>query len=87
VESLERSYCVLIPSSPIVSPIAQISDLPRYTLQPISRHAGAITYQKEQYSIWPAEKENALGWRDAGTQGTNVECLATSRESGRICAP
>ena len=30
---------------------------------------------EEQYSIWPADRENALGWNDAGTSGTKQECL------------
>ncbi|HEX8228843.1 MAG TPA: MbtH family protein [Chloroflexia bacterium] len=30
----------------------------------------------EQYSIWPADRENAFGWREAGKQGTKKECLA-----------
>jgi len=40
-----------------------------------------ITYKvvlnhEEQYSIWPADRENAPGWRDAGQAGTKAECLA-----------
>lgn len=35
-----------------------------------------VINHEEQYSIWPAEKENALGWKDAGKQGTKAECLA-----------
>lgn len=31
---------------------------------------------EEQYSIWPAGRENALGWRNADFQGTKEECLA-----------
>ena len=31
---------------------------------------------EEQYSIWPADRENALGWTDAGKTGTKDECLA-----------
>ena len=34
----------------------------------------------EQYSIWPADRENALGWRDAGFQGQKAECLAYIEE-------
>jgi MbtH protein len=30
----------------------------------------------EQYSIWPADRENPLGWSDAGKMGTKAECLA-----------
>jgi MbtH-like protein len=25
-----------------------------------------VVNHEEQYSIWPAERENPLGWRDAG---------------------
>ena len=40
-----------------------------------------ITYKvvlnhEEQYSIWPVDRENAPGWRDAGQAGTKAECLA-----------
>ncbi len=31
---------------------------------------------EEQYSIWPADRDNAPGWRDEGTRGTREECLA-----------
>jgi MbtH protein len=34
-----------------------------------------VVNHEEQYSIWPAERENAPGWRDAGKQGTKAECL------------
>ena len=26
-----------------------------------------VVNDEEQYSIWPSDKENALGWKDAGT--------------------
>lgn len=44
-----------------------------------------ITYKvvvnhEEQYSIWPAERENPLGWRDAGKSGSKAECLAYIKE-------
>lgn len=35
-----------------------------------------VINHEEQYSIWPADRENAPGWRDAGTKGTKDECLA-----------
>jgi MbtH protein len=35
---------------------------------------------EEQYSIWPADRENALGWNDAGKVGTKAECLAYIEE-------
>ncbi len=31
---------------------------------------------EEQYSIWPADRDLPLGWREAGKQGTKAECLA-----------
>ncbi len=34
-----------------------------------------VVNHEEQYSIWPAERENALGWRDAGKSGFKDECL------------
>lgn len=30
----------------------------------------------ESYSIWPADRENALGWNDIGKSGKKAECLA-----------
>lgn len=35
----------------------------------------AVVNHEEQYSIWPADRENAPGWKDAGKQGTKAECL------------
>jgi MbtH protein len=35
---------------------------------------------EEQYSIWPADRENPLGWRDAGKSGSKTECLAYIKE-------
>ena len=35
-----------------------------------------VLNHEEQYSIWPAWRENPLGWRDAGKSGTKEECLA-----------
>ena len=39
-----------------------------------------VVNHEEQYSIWPADRENALGWRDAGKSGTKAECLAHIEE-------
>ena len=36
----------------------------------------AVINDEEQYSIWPAHRENPAGWRDAGKTGTKQECLA-----------
>lgn len=39
-----------------------------------------VLNHEEQYSIWPADKDNPLGWRDAGKSGTKAECLAYIKE-------
>jgi MbtH protein len=31
--------------------------------------------RQKQYSIWPADRENALGWNDVGKIGTREQCL------------
>lgn len=35
-----------------------------------------VVNHEEQYSIWPADRENPLGWRDVGKSGVKAECLA-----------
>jgi MbtH protein len=35
-----------------------------------------VVHQDGMYLIWPADRENALGWIDAGKTGTKAECLA-----------
>lgn len=39
-----------------------------------------VLNHEEQYSIWPADRENALGWFDAGKTGTKAECLEYIKE-------
>lgn len=39
-----------------------------------------VVNHEEQYSIWPADRENALGWNNAGKSGTKEECLAYIKE-------
>ncbi len=39
-----------------------------------------VVNHEEQYSIWPAEKANPLGWTDAGKSGSKTECLAFIKE-------
>ena len=34
-----------------------------------------VLNHEEQYSIWPADRENAPGWRDEGKTGSKRECL------------
>jgi MbtH protein len=35
-----------------------------------------VLNHEEQYSIWPADRENPRGWRDAGKSGRKDECLS-----------
>src|SRR5262249_24632769 len=39
-----------------------------------------VMNHEEQYSIWPADRENPLGWKDAGKSGPKDECLAYIKE-------
>jgi MbtH protein len=39
-----------------------------------------VLNHEEQYSIWPASKQNPLGWNDAGKSGSKQECLAYIKE-------
>ena len=39
-----------------------------------------VVNHEEQYSIWPADRENPLGWRDADKTGLKAECLAYVKE-------
>ena len=43
-------------------------------------HYKVVVNHEEQYSIWPADRQNALGWKDAGRAGTKEECLAYIKE-------
>jgi MbtH protein len=33
-----------------------------------------------QYSIWPAERDNPIGWSDGGMSGLKAECLVYIKE-------
>ena len=39
-----------------------------------------VVNAEDQYSIWPADRENALGWSDAGKTGTKDDCIAYIKE-------
>jgi MbtH protein len=39
-----------------------------------------VVNHEEQYSIWPADRENPLGWDDAGKTGSKDECTEYIRE-------
>jgi MbtH protein len=39
-----------------------------------------VVNHEEQYSIWFADREIPLGWREVGKTGTKPECLAYIEE-------
>ena len=39
-----------------------------------------VVNHEEQYSIWPIDRENPLGWRDGGKSGPKADCLAYIEE-------
>jgi MbtH protein len=39
-----------------------------------------VVNHEEQYSIWPADRENPLGWKDAGKVRPKADCLAYIKE-------
>ncbi|MEH2121082.1 MbtH family protein [Nostoc sp.] len=39
-----------------------------------------VVNHEEQYSIWPADRENALGWKNAGKSGLKQQCLEYIKE-------
>jgi MbtH protein len=45
-----------------------------------TRKYRVVVNHEEQYSIWFAERENPLGWKDADKSGTKEECLAYIKE-------
>ena len=47
----------------------------------------AVLNDEEQYSIWPADRDNPPGWRDAGCSGTKEQCLAYVDEHWKDIRP
>jgi MbtH protein len=39
-----------------------------------------VVNHEQQYSIYPADRANPLGWNDAGKTGPKAECLAYVKE-------
>lgn len=40
-----------------------------------------VVNHEEQYSIWPAAREIPAGWRAAGYEGAQAQCLEYIRET------
>ena len=52
----------------------------RYDQEEDTTIYNVVVNNEEQYSIWPADRENPLGWRDAGMRGPKTDCLAYIEE-------
>lgn len=39
-----------------------------------------VVNDEGEYSLWPADRENQLGWTDTGKSGARQECLDYIRE-------
>src|SRR5258708_40076004 len=46
-----------------------------------------VVNDEEQYSIWPADRQNPSGWRDEGSSGSRDSCLAHIAEVWRDLRP
>jgi MbtH protein len=46
-----------------------------------------VLNHEEQYSIWPADRDCPLGWREAGKEGSKEECLKFIEEVWRDMRP
>ena len=44
------------------------------------RNYKVVVNHEEQYSIWFADREAPLGWREVGKSGRKEECLAYIKE-------
>lgn len=40
-----------------------------------------VVNHEEQYSIWPTDRPNPPGWREAGKSGSKADCLAYIKEA------
>lgn len=43
-----------------------------------------VVNDEEQYSIWPKDRENALGWEGRRQEWPKAECLAYIKKCGLI---
>ncbi|HEY0099450.1 MAG TPA: MbtH family protein [Pyrinomonadaceae bacterium] len=46
-----------------------------------------VVVNRDQYSIWPAHRENARGWTDAGQSGTKQQCLTYIEKVSKAARP
>jgi MbtH protein len=53
----------------------------------VSQSFTVVINDEEQYSIWPADAEDAPGWRPTGFHGDKEACLAHIAEVWRDMRP
>lgn len=46
-----------------------------------------VVNDEDQYSIWPNDRDNPIGWHDEGYAGSRRECLARIDEVWRDMRP
>ncbi len=46
-----------------------------------------VVNDEDQYTIWPSDRDNAIGWYDEGYAGSKRECLAHIDEVWRDMRP
>jgi MbtH protein len=51
-----------------------------YDTQEDTKMYKVVVNHEAQYSIWLTDRENPLGWFDAGKNGTKTECLEYIKE-------
>jgi MbtH protein len=74
---LRRSRKILLP--PRDTTLRRFHDMNQDEQEDTTVYKVVVNHE-EQYSIWPADRENALGWNDAGKTGSKAECLEYIKE-------
>ena len=82
------SLDILVQSDPPLwaSGLIRGAGIPRAETEDTTIYKVVVNHE-EQYSIWPADRENPLGWNDAGKTGTKEECLSYIAEMGKEKKP
>ena len=73
-------YFTLAKAGPSPVTLSLLDSPPMPPDEPTSELYQVVINHEEQYSIWPAHREQPPGWRSAGKSGTKEECLAHIKE-------
>ena len=66
-------------NGPHRNPKGRLPEMDKEDKENLERYKVVVNLE-EQYSIWPVDRENPLGWRDAGKSGLKAECLVYIKE-------